>query len=434
MERNDAPIRVLFFDYWTKGVANFHRIINAAPPATFEFALLHVASLNNYQEPSYCVLDGLPCYDIQALKGEDLAASISALSPDVVINLNIGSVLDRVLYLTCAKLGVPTIYIDHGAVSDSDVLRSLCQDIDRNLKISAYSKRFRKFCRLIPWYFKARKPRPAHEILQVLVSTIRSPKQSIHFPVLPSELWPTLALTYNNDSAKHLLDVLNVPADRVRVVGNPELDVPFKYLRNPMPENRRQQLFKQLGLDPFAPIVFYADEGLARSGIFGWTNEIGIRNFDLIAKACSDAGLQLLVRPRQGAEEFLNGTNLSTASVVFNRTISLVDSLALACASIGCLSTVHETALVMRRPLITPLWFLNTHPTDHLPYLKYGAAYTVTTHAELVQALRNAADGHLTASTANYEHHRFGQTDGCAAHRIVEAIMHVVNARSALTV
>jgi hypothetical protein len=37
-----SPFRVLFFESWTKGVVNCHRIMNAAPAGVFEFKLLHI--------------------------------------------------------------------------------------------------------------------------------------------------------------------------------------------------------------------------------------------------------------------------------------------------------------------------------------------------------------------------------------------------------
>ena len=47
-----SPFRVLFFESWTKGVANCHRIMNAAPPGVFEFKLLHTSSFSYYNEPA----------------------------------------------------------------------------------------------------------------------------------------------------------------------------------------------------------------------------------------------------------------------------------------------------------------------------------------------------------------------------------------------
>ena len=305
--QNVAPFRVLFFDIWTKGVVNCHRIMNAAPPGEFEFKLLHIASLNHYNEPLYCVLDDLPCYDIKAINPRSLAASIAAFSPHVVVNFNIGSIMDRVLYLTCAKLGIPTIYTDHGAITDSTALRALCKDIDRRLTIWAYIKRVPKFCRIIPWYLDVRRPRPLREGMEVLWKMARTPKQSTHFPEFASELWPTLALAYNNDSANHLSEVVKVPADRIRTVGNPELDVSFQYRQTPPSAEKRRDFCNELGFDPLVPIVFYADEGLARSGIFEWTDEIAIQNLKTIAAACAESGLQLLARPRQGSEQFFDG-------------------------------------------------------------------------------------------------------------------------------
>jgi hypothetical protein len=260
----------------------------------------------------------------------------------------------------------------------------------------------------------------------------RTPKQSTHFPDFVSELWPTLALAYNNDSANHLAEVVKVPTDRIRTVGNPELDASFQYRQTPLLAEKRRKLCDELGLDPLIPVVFYADEGLARSGIFGWTNDIAVQNLKMIASACAEAGLQLLVRPRQGSEHFFKDVNISGATVVFDRRLSLVDSLALSCASVGCLSTVHETAIAMKKPLITPLWFFNDHPASHLPYMKYNAAHTVTTPSDLKEALRAASEGRLTTSTADYECQRFSHNDGRAAQRILQGIMDVAGVPAGL--
>src|SRR5262249_38716771 len=132
----------------------------------------------------------------------------------------------------------------------------------------------------------------------VLGRLLASPASSMFFPVEAQELWPTLALVFNEYDADSLRKNRKLPEERIRVVGNPELDSAAVRRITPLSPRDRAALAESVGLNPDIPILFYADEGLADSKKFGWNEGFRLQVLEQICEACHKAGVQLLFRPR----------------------------------------------------------------------------------------------------------------------------------------
>ena len=123
--------RVVFFDYWTKGVHNFLRLMPYAPAGSAEFQLFHLGSWREGSVPRVQMIEGLPTVDIAAYRGMRLPDILRSLRPDVLVGLNMHTTFDRALFLTCRRLGIPTVYVQHGAIPDLEELRMMATQEDR---------------------------------------------------------------------------------------------------------------------------------------------------------------------------------------------------------------------------------------------------------------------------------------------------------------
>jgi len=423
---SDTPVRVLFFDYWTEGIFNFKRVVDAAAGEAASFQLFHLGSFRNKSTARFDIISGIPCIDIAAFRGMNLEQILKSLRPDVVIDLNMTGVCDRALFLTCARFRIPTVYLQHGMqFCESETILTWCKQLDRSWKMSEYVRHIRKYRHVLPWYLRAKKgDSTLASFWKVLWALTTSPSTSHFHPVNPAELWPSLALVYNQALAERLTEHWGLPAERIRVVGNPELDGAIRRLHSPLPADTRSALVRSIGLDPDKPILFHADEGLAECGGFGWTPAFRDERLAELYAACRAAGVQLLARPRPvespGFREFWDGKQ----GVAVTRELPLVDSVDVSFAAVGTMSTVLETAAALKKPILSPLWYFNGHEIIS-PYLKCGAAEPVQSPGLFADAIGSALKGELRPATRQFAAHWLGPTDAEVSRKVVDTILAV---------
>src|SRR5207302_3430589 len=91
-----------------------------------------------------------------------------------------------------------------------------------------------------------------------------------HFlPDAPEELWPTLALYYNQSHADMFAESHRLPRERLRVVGNPELDVAIARRARPIDPAQRANLIRSIGLDLDLPILCHIEDAFVEQKF--WT-------------------------------------------------------------------------------------------------------------------------------------------------------------------
>lgn len=419
------PLRVLFFDYWTKGIHNFLRLMPHAPIGAAEFQLFHLGSFRDRSVPRYETVDGLPIVDIRAFRGMPLRDILKSLRPDVVVTLNVHTMFDRVLLQTCEHLAIPTVYLQHGAVAATEALRQWATSEDSAFRIGQYIRRIPKYARILPWYWRAR-PRSLldSKFWSVLLAQARKPRTASCFPPEPRELWPTLALVFNSSWAEHLIGSFQLPRERVVIVGNPELDPAFDRLRSPKNGEERKRLIGGLGLDPELPILFYADEGFADLPSSGWTSALMAERMAELYEASRVVGLQMLVRPRASSAHGFETLWKGRRHVAVTREMSLVDSIDLASVVVGAMSSVLHIAVVLQKPILTPLWHINGQ-TNLSPVLKSGASVAVPSPRELADFLRAALAGSCKADTSEFFRQAIGDVHGNACRKSMAAILEV---------
>jgi len=418
-------LRVLFFDYWLSGIHNFKRIVDATDPREASFLLLHLSSLRGRSVPSLEIVEDILCVDIRVFGRSSLDRILESLRPHVVLGLNMFTLFDRAMFLTCARLNIPTVYLQHGFLLENDAFLDSCKDTDQTWRIRDYLARVPKYSHLVPWYMRARRRALSDPVFwKVLWSLAASPAVASHYPLAPQELWPTLALVYSQNDSDRLMQNYSLAPERIGVVGNPELDAALVRARQPLNAEQRADLVRSIGLDPAVPVVFYADEGLAEAATFGWTRGGWADRMTELYSCCQDAGVQLLFRPRRvettTADLGWNGKK----GVATTRAVTIVDSVDLSAVVVGTITTVLQTAVILGKPILVPVWYFGGRGREtHSPYLKYRAGIPVQSPELLRDVISRAVAGELRIDTAEFAARHLGPCDGSASSRIARAIL-----------
>lgn len=423
--------RILFYDYWTKGLDKFRKVIEGAGLGAADYQLLHLGSYRDASTPETEVIRGLPCMDISMFRRMRLDQIIKALHPDVVVGLNIATLFDRAILLTCGRLSIPTVFLQHGSWADRDNLEAFLKSLDEGFTMADRLRRVPAFVCVLPWYLRARGGSVVELTpWRVIWRLARNPTMSHFFPTAPEELWPTLALVFTQDNADTLVETHRMPRERLRVVGNPELDPVVARRVAPVEPASRGGLVRSLGLDPAVPIVCYLEDGFVeQQNCFGWTEARRVELLRELYSICRGVEVQLLVRPHPGTDlTAMHDALAGRPGVVVTRDLTLLDSLDVAQAALGTVSTALETAVVLGKPLLVPLWYFGGQASLS-PYVRYGAATAVQSPHELPRAIMRAVRGELSpAGTEEFIQRRLDPADGRAMPRIVSAIFDLAQA------
>lgn len=420
---------VVFFDYWTKGSFHFTDLIARAEPGRADFTLFHLGSWRDPTVPRRERIRGLECVDIAEFPGWGLERILKFLNPSVVVGLNIHSLCDRGLLLTCRRLRVPTVFLQHGAWADPDNFALLTRQMDKRITLWDRTSRLPKFLRTLPWYFAARSgSRFAPEVYRMIWRSALRPATSHFFPSKPEELWPDLALVLNQASADLLIETHRLPAERVRVVGNPELDPVIARLNCPLDGATRRDMIISMHLDPSKPIVCHIEDGFVeQQNCFGWTASRRIGLIRELLDACENSGVQLLVRPHPATDTApIVKAFKDLHDVSVSRTLPLLDMLDISTLVIGTMSTAMETAFVLRKPLLVPLWHIQGQAAMS-PYLRFGVAAAINAPAELIPAICDATSGAKgRRDDTEFIRRRLGPIEGSANVAALHEILNLV--------
>lgn len=133
-------MKILFFDYWLKGIANFNRLMpelrRQCPDA--EIKMVHVGS---WKEPQKAIVnehDGFFSYDISYYNTWSFFKVLKYEHPDVIVMLNLYYLFDKALIVFCKQLGIKTVYLAHGkfsTITDDGFSQFLKQDLKKKFRI-----------------------------------------------------------------------------------------------------------------------------------------------------------------------------------------------------------------------------------------------------------------------------------------------------------
>jgi hypothetical protein len=340
------------------------------------------------------------------------------------------------MYMTCERLGIPTVFLQHGAWCGRDTLRAVARELDRAFRSPReYLVRIPALRWIVPDYLRNREltdTRPWRVLSRLAVE----PATSHHFPSAPEELWPTRALVFTAHDGATLRETHRLPEDRLAVVGNPELDVVATRRDNPLAPQARGAILRSVGLDPTRPALCYMEDGFVEQQEYcGWNEDRRIGCLLELCDLAGSVGFQVLVRPHPCSRtEPMCAAVHGRRDVVITRDLSLLDEADVTALTVGTMSTALETSIILGRPVVVPLWHIN-HDPSLSRYVVNGAAHAAKTPDELCQLLRSLVAGSLPAlDSGPFVSARVGPVDGSSRRRVFEAVLDLARAHVAQNV
>lgn len=276
--------KILFFDYWLKGLHNITPLYDSLSPS-FECCLLHASSLQGIKELKHKKIGSLDCYDLSYFEGVSIRKALEAIRPDVIVVFNTTYILDRAIFLEAKKLGIITIFFQHGS------RRNITKENFNKYQARSFSdffngRKFLKSVRYIREYLRA-KPIAIPSMLitfHVIFEFLLRPKKAKLFPCNSGECMADYCCVYSEDE-KAYYKTLGYMDDQIKVTGNPKLKLSTPFVHD-------------------NPYVLFIDEGLPEAGnLYGVDNTKRSRVLKNIAKSLNNINYDLLVKPHPLADK-----------------------------------------------------------------------------------------------------------------------------------
>lgn len=295
-------MKILFFDYWLKGIANFNRLMPEVkqqyPDA--EVKMLHVGSWKEPQEKLVNSHNGFMSYDISFYKTSSIFKVLKKERPDVVVILNIYLLLDKAIIAFCKKLRIKVVFLAHGRLSSN--VTSTSVDLKKRKNNKKLKEKIKKepVHTLLNYWKASRLQKKPSRFLRTVKEVIKH-RLSIVYPIqYDEELEADEILVYYESDRTFLNEEKKFPLEKIDVVGNPELDT---FVNNQILE--KEDFYKISGLKN-APYLLYLDDGWVEAGLLpkkDWM--LHLQRVSLLAK---EAGYQTVVKlhPRTSMEEYKN--------------------------------------------------------------------------------------------------------------------------------
>lgn len=405
-------MKILFFDYWLKGIANFSRLIpeikKQCPYA--EVKMIHVGSWKEAQQTLVNKHEGFNSFDISYYHTWSLLKVLKKESPDVLVMLNLSFLLDKSLVVFCRYLGVKIIYLSHGKFlsNTEDLLSSF---VKKDLKKSFYSKiRIDTINILRNYLLSTLIDRHPMNFIKSMIAMIKDPLSMTLNSKYTHELDADCKLVYYESDKQILMSQRNFPDINIHVVGNPELDA---FVNNPLIP--KDVFLSNNGLSE-RPYLLYLDDGYVQARLM--EKSVWHAHLSEISDIAQKANMQLVVKlhPRthlsEHAEFFTNKGIIS-----FGKEIDFKSLIAYSHTVTSLVSTTISFALILNKRVITPRWGITNDIMHNYPD---NVIHYSNSSEDFYEWLTN---NKLCNTDQNYIKHNLGIVDGKAIPRVVSHIL-----------
>jgi len=420
--------KVVFFDYWTKGIHNFVPLYEVLRKDGVTCQLLHLGSWRDSSIPASQVINDIECIDIVEY-GEDIRRGIRSLDPSVVVMLNTTMTVDRTINRICRSLGIKTIYLMHGIKAVGEDLDEVVRHQNMHWTLKKRMAKIPKYVSLVTNYLREI---ALDNPLELLAPTTYghfaqlaiSPGSTHERPWPHKDVYCDLALVYANVYRDSLVREASYPAERVKVVGNPNLDSVFRLTCGEGAVEQAAALISSLGVSSGRCAVAYMEDGFVEQGLGGWTEQTRLEELREIAQAVKVAGCDLIIKMHPGSnpDAVLREFNqVPHVHVVLRTDVPLM--LYGCVAVIGHISTTLMIPIALGRPLIVPTWSKGLDRYSY--YVGQGAAIPAKSSSDLIAILRNlhSAEEQVASSLSSFIENYITFTDGRSLERIVRHVV-----------
>ena len=412
--------KIIYFDYWTKGINNFSSIDKVLQERGFDTLLVHIGSDTEKNKEKEEVIAGITCRDIIYYNTRSLVKIFASEKADAVIILNTERPFDRVVILSARAVGIPIVYMMHGQhyLTRSDQSTTLKKLYSKRNSLVGKFSQFRRFIRFTKDYLSAVsayniKDLADKQTWMYLFGLAFDTANTIHNPKVNSQMHADRALLYSKSYISYYANDIGYPTERIKIVGNPILD----NLSNMTSAEAK----------PFeGPFVTYIDDGAVEAGLEGWTTESRIDFYNRIAISCRNAGYSLLIRPHPRTDikslERLNSQDYLRV----RRAALLNDDIIGSSAVIGHTSSALMLAVRLGKPVFLAKFDIGKNIFDYF-YEREGAATPCHSAEDLTNKLRAIKSGNGLETIEEFWERFIEPADGNSAVRISEELLRVIH-------
>jgi hypothetical protein len=424
-------MKILYFDYWTKGLPHnilpLDRLLSASG---FERVMSHVGSWRDPSVRDEEVIDGLLCREIRYYSGS-LRKMFVTEKPDVVFVLNVGGTLDRLVNRICRNLSIKTVFLMHGVLPLGNNIDVEKQRLNKAFTIAKRISKAPKYLRIYRRYLSeiARTnpvelfaPGTYGHIFQMIVS----PGSVYSDPWIDKDLYPDLALLYSEAYRKVFEERWKFPPGAIRVVGNPQLDPVFQLANAPDSRERISNLYSSLGIPLDKPLVVFLVDGLD-SGRSTFNEDEWLEELQEVASAVRAFRGRLILKlhPTNNRRKVERAFR-SVSDVHILQTETDLSVVLGATAAIGHISSALTIPIALNIPVLVPQWSNVYKKFDY--YLSNGVAIPANTSKELEDILILITKGKRFTSPRHNDFVReyVGMRDGNTLNRIATEIYDLI--------
>lgn len=335
-------MKVLYFDYWLKGIKHFLCIDNELKKYNFDTELLHLSSWGDEVKDKEVVIDGLLCRDISYYRNKKILDIICEIRPDVVIGLNLYYLTDRTLVLSCKKTDVPYVYLSHGRLTPIENLEDGRQLSNRSYHKRIWSRLKKNFVYVFPQYIYADLKLNYHcfNSLSQIMRVLYNPSKYITYSHYGNDLEAHKTMVYSSKDKEFLVKVRKFPESLIQVVGNPEMDN-FSDVNYEVEQNK---------------VMLYLDDGSVQAGIL--TKEQWYALLDDLLELAQQKGYELLVKlhPKTDMSQHQNYFEKCKDSLKIFQKESINELIKRASLCVSFYSSTILFSLMYRKRVLSPRW------------------------------------------------------------------------------
>lgn len=411
--------KVVYFDYWTKGIANFAAIDQTLKEHGLDTLLVHIGSDTENYSGKEEIISGIICRDISYYNTRSLSRIFQQENADAVIILNTERPFDRVVILSARAIGTPIAYMMHGQhftnkTQQTATLKKLYAARD---SITGRIKHLRRFVRYCIDYLNAAASNGPGSLFSrntwtYLAGLIFNTSNTIHQAPISDQMHADIAMLYSKSYINYYVNDLGYPSDRVRIVGNPILD----------------QLSTTGSITPLhleRPFAIYLDDGAVEAEQENWTNQSRLEFIRSIASSCREAGYSLLVRPHPRSDI----ASLKELEIIqklqVRRSELLAEDLIDSSAVIGHTSSALMMAIRLHKPVFLAKFGIASNFYDYF-YEREGAATVCNSEQDLSDKLRNIEIYSNSQELENFWEMYINPADGKSSHRIANELLALI--------
>ncbi len=402
-------MKILFFDYWLKGIANFERLVpELRRQGCTDLKMVHVGSWKAPQDKAVHEHDGFVSYDISHYHTYSLLSVLKREKPDVLLILNLYFLMDKALVVFCRKLGIRVVYLAHGRMlSNNDQSSShLKEDLRKGFLAKI---RVDTIATLYNYWLSTIVSGKPLRFFTSLYSLVKDPASMTLYSTYTDELAADkLLLYYESDKAEYV-GRRKFPDSNMTVVGNPELD---GYVQSAVRD--KQSFLNTIGVRT-ADYLLYLDDGHVQARVMSQDDWYGM--LSVLAGICRRHGLTLVVKLHPRTDQSQHQAFFDKEGIVALKQVDFRNIVEHSYAVTSLLSTTITMPLISGKRVISPRWgsfvdFNKSYPEDVIQY--------VYTPSEFETALLS---GEPTNTSPDYLKNSIGIIDGHAIERIVTEIL-----------